>query len=249
MVEDEAYNLRLLQGMIQKLRPAWEVVATFESVRDTVEWLRHHVHPDVLLLDIQLADGLCFGIFDQIEVQSMMIFTTAYDNYAIQAFKVNSVDYLLKPFRESELEQAFQKFERLRGLVLPGLTDYVEVVEAIRKGEKKFRRRFLVSRGDAYIRLEVEDIACFSSENRITTAITFRGEHHNLDFSLDTLEEQLDPDVFYRANRQWVVNIRAVIRIENHFGGRLKIHLQPHYEGDIMVSRLKSMDFKRWAGR
>ena len=250
LIEDEDYNLRLLEDMIRKLRPGWKVSGTFESVKRSVEWLKQHPQPDLIFMDIQLADGLCFAIFEQVEVSSMVIFTTAYDNYAIQAFKVNSVDYLLKPFREKELEDAILKFENFTGLTadMHYIPDYQEILDAIRKGQKKFRRRFLVSKVDAYIRLEVSDIAYFHNENRITTAVTFNKHTHILDFSLDALEEQLDPDEFYRANRQLLLNAKAVDRVENHFGGRLKLRLNPPFSGDLMVSRLKAINFRQWMG-
>lgn len=250
LIEDEDYNLRLLEDMIRKLRPGWKVSGKFESVKRSVDWLKQHPQPDLIFMDIQLADGLCFAIFEQVEVSSMVIFTTAYDNYAIQAFKVNSVDYLLKPFREKELEDAILKFENFTGLTadLHHIPDYQEILDAIRKGQKKFRRRFLVSKVDAYIRLEVSDIAYFHNENRITTAVTFNKHTHILDFSLDALEEQLDPDEFYRANRQLLLNAKAVDRVENHFGGRLKLRLNPPFSGDLMVSRLKAINFRQWMG-
>jgi DNA-binding LytR/AlgR family response regulator len=250
LIEDEDYNLRLLEGMIRKLRPGWKVSGAFESVKRSVEWLKQHPQPDLIFMDIQLADGLCFAIFEQVRISSMVIFTTAYDNYAIQAFKVNSIDYLLKPFREKELEEAILKFEKFTGLAVDmhHTPDYQDILEAIRKGEKKFRRRFLVSKGDAYIRLEVSDIAYFHNENRITTAVTFKNQTHILDFPLDTLEEQLDPDQYYRANRQLLVNVKAVDRVENHFGGRLKLRLNPPFSGDLMVSRLKAINFRQWLG-
>lgn len=250
LIEDEDYNLRLLEDMIRKLRPGWKVSGKFESVKRSVDWLKQHPQPDLIFMDIQLADGLCFAIFEQVEVSSMVIFTTAYDNYAIQAFKVNSIDYLLKPFREKELEDAILKFENFTGLTadMHHIPDYQEILDAIRKGQKKFRRRFLVSKVDAYIRLEVSDIAYFHNENRITTAVTFNKHTHILDFSLDALEEQLDPDEFYRANRQLLLNAKAVDRVENHFGGRLKLRLNPPFSGDLMVSRLKAINFRQWMG-
>lgn len=250
IIEDEGHNLRLIEGMIRKLRPAWNLAAALDSVKSSVEWLSANPHPDLIFMDIQLADGLCFAIFDRVEVKSMVIFTTAYDNYAIRAFKVNSIDYLLKPFKEKELEEAILKFESFRGagIIDYEMPDYPEILEAIRKGEKKYRKRFLVSKGDAYIRLEVEDIAYFYSENRITSAITFGNQSHIIDFALDTLEDQLDPEVFYRANRQLLVNVKAVERVENHFGGKLKLRLTPPFAGDLMVSRLKAINFRQWMG-
>src|SRR6056297_31520 len=171
LIEDEPYNLRLLEEMIKKLRPGWEVLKTFESVNSSVDWLRKNPHPDLFFMDIQLADGLCFSIFDQVEIRSMVIFTTAYDNYAIRAFKVNSIDYLLKPFKEKDLEAAIKKFENFQKLAREGglQQGYSEILEAIRSGEKKYRKRFLVSKGAIFYKLPVKDIAWFYSENRITT--------------------------------------------------------------------------------
>ena len=251
LIEDEDHNLRLLQGMISKLRPNWQVCGTFDSVKSTVEWLHKNQQPDLLFMDIQLADGLCFSIFDQATVKGMVIFTTAYDNYAIRAFKLNSIDYLLKPFREKELEAAIAKFEQFThqaGADLR-LKDYQELLDAIRGGEKKYRKRFLIAKGSGYVKLEVADVAYFYNENRITTAITFQKQTHGVDFTLESLEEQLDSEMFFRANRQLIVNIQAVDRIENHFGGKLKLRLNPPLEGDLMVSRLKAMAFRQWLGQ
>ena len=253
LVEDEAHNLRLLEETIKKLRPSWNISATFESVKRTVEWLNDNPHPDLLFLDIQLADGLCFSIFEQVDVSSMVIFTTAYDRYAIRAFKVNSIDYLLKPFKDSELEAAIMKYERFSKIAGSTSTlkrsDFKELLEAIRKGKKNYRKRFLISKASGYISLVTDDVAYFYTENRITTAVTFDGKIHIVDFALDTLEEQLDPDFFYRANRQLIVNIKAVKRIDNYFGGKLKLQLMPHFEGDLIVSRLKAMSFRQWLGQ
>jgi DNA-binding LytR/AlgR family response regulator len=251
LIEDEPYNLRLLEGMIKKLRPGWNVVNTFESVKGTVDWLKENPHPDLFFMDIQLADGLCFSIFEQVEISSMVIFTTAYDNYAIRAFKVNSIDYLLKPFKEKDLEIAIGKYENFRKFAGDKVSNqnYSEILEAIRKGEKKFRKRFLISKGAVYYILDVEDIAFFFSENRITTAVNFNKQHHVLDFSLESLEEELDSDQFFRANRQLIVNIKSVEKIENYFGGKLKVRLSPGFKDEVVVSRLKATDFKEWAGR
>ena len=251
LVEDEPYNLRLLQGMIKKLRPEWEVINTFESVKSSVEWLRDNPHPDLFFMDIQLTDGLCFSIFDQLAVKGMVIFTTAFDNYAIRAFKVNSIDYLLKPFKEKDLEAAIGKFENLRNhsIDIENSRDYTEILDAIRKGEKKYRKRFLISKGAAFYMLPVEDIAWFFSENRITTAVTFSNQNHVVDFPLETLEEELDPETFFRANRQLIVNIQAIEKIENYFSGKLKIRLNPPFDGEPIISRLKATDFKEWVGK
>jgi DNA-binding LytR/AlgR family response regulator len=251
LIEDELYNLRLLEGMIKKIRPDWEVVKTFDSVKNSVEWLKENPHPDLFFMDIQLADGLCFSIFEQVEINSMVIFTTAYDNYAIRAFRVNSIDYLLKPFKEKDLEAAVLKFEQIRRLTTESdfHMNYQEILEAIRRGEKKFRKRFLISKGPAFFMLSTEEIAYFYSEHRITSAVTFHDKHHVVEFSLEALEDQLDPDTFFRANRQVIVHVRSIVKIENYFGGKLKMLLNPAFEGDVVVSRLKAQDFKNWLGK
>ncbi|MDD2381647.1 MAG: LytTR family DNA-binding domain-containing protein [Mariniphaga sp.] len=251
LIEDEPYNLRLLENMIKKLRPGWEVVQSFQSVQSSVDWLQNNPHPDLIFMDIQLADGLCFSIFEQVEVKSMVIFTTAYDNYAIRAFKVNSIDYLLKPFKEKELQLAIEKFEhfRKRAIQEETPTDYSEILDAIRSGEKKYRKRFLLSKGAFYFMLPVEEIAFFLSESRMTTAVTFNDQNHVIDFPLDTLEEQLDPETFYRANRQIILNINSIKKIENYFGGKLKVRLILSVDWEVMVSRQKATDFKNWLGK
>ncbi len=251
LIEDEDYNLRLLEGMLLKLRPDWNYAASFDSIAGVVEWFENQPQPDLIFMDIQLTDGLCFEIFEKVKVDSFVIFTTAFDNYAVQAFKVNSIDYLLKPFKERELEQALEKFENLSGIARAErlIPNYADIMQAIRQGEKKYRKRFLVSKGDAYITLETANIAYFHNENRITTATTFNGQTHIVDFTLDALEDQLDAEQFYRANRQLIVSQKAVERIENFFGGKLKLRLKPAFEGDLMISRLKATDFKRWMGQ
>lgn len=251
LIEDETYNLRLLEGMIRKLRPGWELSATFDSVKGSVGWLREHPHPDLFFMDIQLADGLCFSIFDQVDIISMVIFTTAYDNYALRAFRVNSVDYLLKPFREKDLEAAILKYEDFSRLMGAGSKnpDYEEIREAIRRGEKKYRRRFLISKGAAWYMLTTGDIAYIHSSNRITTAVTFAGQNHIIDFPLEVLEEQLNPEEFFRANRQLMVHVRAIEKVENHFGGKLKMLLTPPFHGDVFVSRMKALALKEWMDR
>jgi DNA-binding LytR/AlgR family response regulator len=251
LIEDEEYNLRLLDDMIKKIRPSWEVVNTFQSVRETVSWLLANPHPDLLFMDIQLADGLCFSVFSQVDVKSMVIFTTAYDNYALRAFKVNSIDYLLKPFKEKDLEAAIEKFENFRFLSSTGDSkhDYSEILDAVRKGEKKFRKRFLVSKGTGFFSLITNDIAYFYSESRITTAVTFSRQNHIVDFSLEALEEELDPEIFFRANRRIIVNINSIDRIENYFGGKLKVRLDSVFKQEVAVSRLKATDFKEWLGK
>ncbi len=259
IIEDEKPNLRMLTDMLQKLRPGWEVVARLESVSQSVAFFADGEQPDLVLMDIQLSDGICFTIFEQVHVTSNIIFTTAFDQYAIQAFRVNSVDYLLKPVRESDLERALEKFESWRGPQHSGRhpdhqalsqgADYGEILRAIRSGQKEYRKRFLISAGNRYYKLDTPDIACFVSENRITTAITWSGEKHVVDFSLDRLEEELDPDHYFRADRRTIVHIDLIARFEDYFGNKLVVRLKSPVNDKITISRLKASAFKMWVGK
>jgi DNA-binding LytR/AlgR family response regulator len=248
IIEDEQPNARMLAGMLQNLRPGWEISAILETVKQSVAFLQSHPHPDLILMDIQLSDGICFSIFEQVEVKSSIIFTTAFDNYAIQAFKVNSIDYLLKPVKEVELENALVKLELFRQPI-GQLMDYAEIMQAIRNGKKEYRKRFLITAGNKYYKLNTSDIACFVSENKITTAITFPGEQHVVDFSLDRLEDELDPDFYFRADRKTIIHIDLVSRFEDYFGSKLIVKLKSPVNDKITVSRLKASAFKVWVGK
>ncbi len=248
IVEDELHNRRMLEGMLQQLRPGWSVTDAFESVKETVEWLQGNAAPDLIFMDIQLVDGICFSIFEQVEVKSMVIFTTAYDEYAIQAFKVNSVDYLLKPIKETDLESAILKFESYKQILDKSETkpDYADILNAIRNGEKKYRQRFLVAGADSYFKLDAKDIAYFYSENKVTFAVTFAGKEHIIDLSLDKLQDEIDPHLFFRANRQAIISIESVWKAETYFGGKLIVKLTSPLNQKITVSRLKATAFKKW---
>lgn len=249
IIEDELHNRRILEEMMHNLRPEWEICGTFESIKQSVDFLQNNPQPDLILLDIQLSDGSCFSIFDRVEVESKIIFTTAYDNYAIQAFKVNSIDYLLKPIKESDLEKALQKFEQYHREAPKTQVDYSELVEAIRSGKKEYRKRFLINHGNSYFKINTSDIACFVSENKITTAITFKNEQYVVDFTLDRLEEELDPELFFRADRQTIIHIDIISRFEDYFGGKLVVKLKSPLNQKITVSRLKASAFKVWVGK
>jgi DNA-binding LytR/AlgR family response regulator len=248
IIEDEQPNARMLAEMLQNLRSGWEILAILETVKQSVAWLQSHTQPDLILMDIQLSDGICFSIFEQVEVKSSIIFTTAFDNYAIQAFKVNSIDYLLKPIKESELENALVKLEQFMH-PMGQLVDYTEIMQAIRNGKKEYRKRFLITAGNKYYKLNTSDIACFVSENKVTTAISFTGEHHVVDFSLDRLEDELDPDFYFRADRKTIIHIDLVSRFEDYFGSKLIVKLKSPVNDKITVSRLKASAFKVWVGK
>ncbi len=252
IVEDEMHNYRLLRGMVEQLRPEWKITEWFESVKSTVEWLHENPAPDLVFMDIQLTDGICFSIFEQVEINSMVIFTTAYDEYALRAFQVNSIDYLLKPVKKEKLRLAVEKFEHL--LHPPQkeerhMLNYKELLQAITLGEKKYRNRLLISGATAFFKLDVDDIALFYTEERVTTAVTFDGKKHVVDFTIEKLEEQLNPEIFFRTNRSSIVHINAIRKFESHFGGKLILRLLPPLDYPITISRLKATEFKEWVGK
>ncbi|GAF01442.1 LytR/AlgR family response regulator transcription factor [Saccharicrinis fermentans] len=249
IVEDEMHTARMLESMIKELRPEWKVLDIFDSISETVEWLQNNEHPNLIFLDIQLADGLSFSIFDKVEVKSAIIFTTAYDEYAVKAFKLNSIDYILKPVKEESLLAAIKKMENVMQLFENENQiniNYAELVKGIKEGEAKYRKRFLVSKRDAFFAVPVEDVAYIYFEAKTTYAVTFDKKQHMINFTLDKLEEELDPAVFIRANRQAIVNLKAIHSLENYFGGKLVVKLLPQFDEKFVVSRAKASVFKEW---
>ncbi len=253
IVEDELHNSRLIKGLINEIRPKWEIVSCLESIEESVEWLNSNKAPELILMDIQLSDGICFSIFDKVELppSCRIIFTTAYNEYAIRAFKVNSIDYLLKPIEKKSLENSFLKFESIltNELKVNDGFDYNKLLKSIMKDKKEFRKRFLISGVNSYQKLETKDIAYIYSENKTTFAVDFYTKEYVLDFTLEQLEFELDNECFFRANRKIIINIEAVNNITNDNGGKLLIEILPKTKFDISISRLKASDFKNWMGK
>ncbi|MEZ5070998.1 MAG: LytTR family DNA-binding domain-containing protein [Bacteroidales bacterium] len=254
IVEDEVHNSRMLLGLIAELRPRWKVQAVLESVEDSVDWLQSHPAPDLLLMDIQLSDGLCFAVFDKVAlpVTTKVIFVTAYDEYAIRAFKVNSIDYLLKPVERQELRTAFLKFESTREESAPPRETpeyYAGMIRSILEGRTVFRTRFLVPGAQSWRKLDAADIAYVYSENKLTFAVGRDGGEHRLEQSLEQLESELNPREFFRANRKLICSAWAVDRLQNESGGRLLLFLRPEPSFEVIVSRLKASEIKDWLGK
>ena len=249
IIEDEVPAQRLMRELVRELRPGWEEAACLDSVESVVKWLKSYPHPDVIFMDIQLSDGVCFDILEQVEIEGMIIFTTAYDEYAIRAFKVNSIDYLLKPIKKSELSEALAKFERYTRKMFLSLNktmDAAELASAITEAKPKYRTRFLVSSGEVFFPLAVERVAYIFSRHRITSAVSFEGKRHVIEFPLDRLEEQLDPEMFFRVSRQFIVNIGAVSKVHTFFNGKLVLETRPGFDEKVMISRDKARQFKPW---
>ncbi|MBB3697441.1 LytTR family transcriptional regulator DNA-binding domain-containing protein [Flammeovirga yaeyamensis] len=247
IIEDEMYNAEMLELMVQTLRPDWQLVDKIDKVSTAIEWFSNQPNAcDVIFMDIQLKDGISFSIFDKTQINQPIIFTTAFNQYAIQAFEVNSVDYLLKPIDENKLSKAIEKLE---ATITPSKSediDYQLILSAIQGEKKEYRKRFLIQGTQAYYKLDVNEIAYLKSESNITTAVLFSGKEYILNHTMESLESQLDPKDFFRVNRSCIVSIQSIKSFENHFGGKLAVFLTTNEQPEIMISRLKANTFKMW---
>ncbi|ARS35771.1 LytR/AlgR family response regulator transcription factor [Pontibacter actiniarum] len=241
IIEDEQLAADALGAIITRLRPEASIVSSVGSVEEAVEWLTLHQSPDLIFCDIHLSDGSSFGIFKQVEVKCPVIFTTAYNEYAIEAFKVNSVDYLLKPITTADVAQALKKYETLH--LRQGITGWQQFLQA---QPQQTKTRFLVKQGQTIKAVSVEEVAYFRAEEGVVFLVTHQGKRFIINYTLDQLEEQLDRTVFFRTNRQLIAHIRAVQEVRPYLKGRLHLLLQPASDTDIIVSNSKAQAFKEW---
>lgn len=247
IIEDEIPAARLLCSIVTRLRPEWEVTVLPGSVEEAVEWFRTNLHPDIIFLDIQLSDGNSFDFLTQSKPDSTIIFTTAYDEYAVRAFSVNSIDYILKPVDEKRLLESILKYEHLTAKHSYPLENYLDtILDSLQQREKKFRTRFLIEGCDNFRTLQIDDIAYFYCENKVTFAVTHTGQEHIVDLSLDKLFDQLNPDQFFRANRQMILSVSSIRRIEPYFNGKIIVFVKPQFKDKITISKEKLTSFKLW---
>lgn len=255
IIEDEELAIEKLTNTLQTVEPTAKVVGTVTSIQASVNWLLAHPTPDIILMDIELSDGQSFEIFRLVEVKSPVIFTTSYDEYAIKAFKVNSIDYLLKPIEEEDLKAALDKYHYLEEKQISRSSAAFDVSKLIDELKtqlqpSRYRNRFLVRQGQQLISVEVTDIAYFFVEGRLTYFMTWNKHKYVVDYALEELEQMLDELQFFRANRAYLIHIRSVQRIHNYFNGKLKLQLNPGREiDDVVVSREKAVEFKEWMGK
>ncbi|UFH53486.1 LytTR family DNA-binding domain-containing protein [Spirosoma sp. KNUC1025] len=252
LIEDEELAVRKLSKLLQEIDPTVQIVGSMASVRASVDFLKSQPAPDLILMDIELADGQSFEIFEQTPVESPVIFTTSYDEYALKAFKVNSIDYLLKPIKRHELEASLAKHKRLLDRpVVQERVAFDSLVQQLRQQLQptEHRKRFLVRHLTQWMPVEVSDIAYFFSEEGVSLFRTKTNQKFSIDYTLDELESMLDPSQFFRANRQFIVDITAVQQIHPHFNNKLKLTLKPASEHEILVSRERATDFKKWMGK
>lgn len=241
IIEDESFATEELKRMISKLRPEWQLIGVADSVVAALHYL-DEMQPTLIVADIRLSDGLCFDIFRQHPTDIPVIFTTAYDEYAIEAFRSNSVDYLLKPIEEKFLERAILKLERNKYITVSK-----EIVRVANDYQKHIiKTRILIQIGDEYRHIDVEDIAYFYSEDKYTYLCTKTSKRYIIPYTLDSLQNMLDNHKFFRISRNCISSIAGISRCNKHFAGRLSIHLLPEVPFEIIVSRKRSADVLRW---
>ena len=247
IIEDEKPAARLLQRKVEKL--GLQVSTLLHSVEESITWFHNNAHPDLIFLDIQLSDGLSFEIFEAIAIRSAVIFTTAYDEYALRAFKLNSIDYLLKPIDEDDLSIAISKFKNQFQKSLLTNLDF----DAIKKMlvhpiDRNYKKRFTIKMGQQLKMITIEEVECFYSENKGTYLHTFDNRDYLLDSTLEQLETELDPTDFYRVSRKFIVPLKGIKEIQVYSNSRLKVILPTYKEDEVIVSREKVTDFKNWLG-
>ncbi len=249
IIEDEQPAAKRLAKMLAEHCPECEIMDIVDSVEGAVKWLRNFQSPDLIFMDIQLADGLSFDIFNQIQLTAPVIFTTAFDHYTLRAFKVNSVDYLLKPVDPVELVSAIEKFRLIHRQ--PSTYDRSGLEKMLQSMlvQREFKDRFLVKSGQHFVHVSISEIAYFFSEDGIAFVQCADGKKHIIEYTLDQLEDMLDPKLFFRINRQAIVKPEAIRRISTWFNSRLKLELHPVHDTNNVVSRERVQDFKRWMGQ
>ncbi len=255
IIEDEELAVKKLRKTLESVDSSAEVVGVADSIRSSVAWLQQNPAPDLILMDIELADGQSFEIFDKVEVKSTVIFTTSYDEYALKAFKVNSVDYLLKPVQKEDLQIALNKLRTMQTMYgnIPS-ADPLNVENLVKELQQKlqpkeFRKRFLVKHAQKLVSVDIDEIAYFYSDGRLNFFKTLDNKKFVVDYTMDELEDMLDPDKYFRISRAFYVSIASIDQIHDYFGNRLLLHLKPAVDKESIVSREKVADFKKWMGK
>lgn len=244
IIEDEQPAFKRLQKLLEKVLPDAEIVAHHDSVSTAKEWFEEHEPPAIVFMDIHLADGSAFDLLDDTKIDAPIIFTTAYDQYAIEAFKASGVGYLLKPIKEEELSQALDKLDEMKKLFSSPDEKQSELLEALK--QPGFKKRFMIRFGDNIKTVPTTDIAYFFSENKGTFARTFEGRTYPIDHNLDSLEKMLDPEQFFRINRQYLICLEAIHEMKTYSKARVLVKLKPEVKDPPLVSSERSASFKMW---
>jgi DNA-binding LytR/AlgR family response regulator len=245
IIEDEELAAKKLIRILKEIDAGIEVLDVLSSIEKSVNWLNFRPHPDLIFMDIQLEDGLCFEIFEKCKIKTPVIFTTAYDEYAIRAFRVNSVDYLLKPVKPDEMKSAIQKYSELRSHI-----DIESIKTALQQLQPRQKERFLIRIGDHFKSIEICEIACFYVSEKCNFIQLRNGRNYAIDYSLDKIEEMVDSKMFFRINRSMIINFASILDILAYSSSRIKIALENRAEKEeILVSRERVADFKKWMDR
>ncbi len=247
LIEDEPGVAQNLCSLLQEIDADMEVLAVIETVKEAVEWLEQNDSPDLGFFDIRIADGDSFEIFSKVDIRFPVIFTTAFDEYALKAFKVNSIDYLLKPINKGDLKAAVQKYRSIYQKDKQLNQDLLALVAQFQASrQKKYKKNLLVYFKDKILPIKVEDIAYFYLENEAVYCRTHKNETYAIDQSLDKIELQLNPDMFFRANRQFIISKKAVRAARQHTHRKLILELFPFPDSEVLVSKTKVTPFKKW---
>lgn len=243
IIEDEKLSAEHLELLLKKIDPEIEVIAILNSIKKSVELLSNEIKVDLLFVDVHLADGLSFEIFSKIVIDTPVIFTTAYDEYAIKAFKFNSVDYLLKPIGLDDLKSAIDKYKKLNSIPTRIILD---IANTYHNSNKQYKNRFLVKMGDSIASVKTDEIAHFISEDGLVLLATLTGKRYTIDYTLDNLEPLIPPDTFFRINRKVIIHINSIQKVGTYFNSRLKLNSVALTDENGIVSRERVNDFKKW---
>lgn len=244
IIEDEKLSVEHLTRLLGRIDQSIEIIDTYDSIKKSIEAFQNGVRPDLLFVDVHLADGLSFDIFSKTTIEIPVIFTTAYDEYAIKAFKLNSIDYLLKPIGEDDLKHAIEKLKKINNLQQKFF--FENIANAYQNFKKEYKNRFMVKMGDTIISVKTEDILHFIAEDGITLLVSSNTKRYAIDYTLDELEETISPNLFFRINRKVLINIIAVKKVNTYFNSRLKINSEVLDDESSIVSRERVNEFKAW---
>jgi DNA-binding LytR/AlgR family response regulator len=246
IIEDEILASKHLQMVLDEAGD-FTILAVLESIRTTVKWFERNPQPDIIFMDIHLSDGSAFEIFNRVKITCPIIFTTAYDEYTMKAFKVNSIDYLLKPIEVSEVQDALKKLRELSAVEI--MQNAIKGLIGNFKNSSKYKSHFLIPvKGDKLLPVQTNDIACLYVDTGIIKALTFEGKAYAIDFTLDELTDLLDPELFFRANRQFIISRTAIKDIDIWFNNRFSVNLKIAVPEKIIISRIRISEFKKWFG-
>ncbi|WP_293713391.1 LytTR family DNA-binding domain-containing protein [uncultured Parabacteroides sp.] len=246
IIEDEKAAVRNLKALLAEEAPDIEVIAVLDSIAESLDWFNENRMPELIFLDIHLADGSSFEIFEHVDITCPVIFTTAYDEYALRAFKVNSIDYLLKPIGQSDIRKSIEKLKQLKSDSVVNELDYSNLINILKR-QDKYKTHFLVPvKGDKLLPLSVDMILFFYIHEGNVKAVVTDGKEYTFTQTLDELSDCLNPDLFFRINRQYLISRKAVLDIDLWFNGRLSVNLKVPIEEKILVSKVRVSEFKEW---